>query len=311
MINALRVSAVDRATDTATRDYDATVVIKAIRTGGEKLRGQVGQIRQLTREQGKKAASEFKMELPAVLWSGTFTQRANDGLLTHSGLLCADLDSLNGELPKVRGDLLKSPHIWTLFVSPSGDGLKAVFRVPADAAQHSASYRAVEQPVRELTGIEIDQSGKDVARLCFLSYDPDIYHNPNAREIEPLPEPDKPARPVITANDDLPLRERIATELLGPVEWWPRKGAFLCKCPGEHLHTSSTHEKHCMVYLDGAPTIKCQHSSCSGSVEVYTAQLRSRIAKAEYAVPRGRVKQENDSAGLVGAGTGLAGGSAS
>jgi hypothetical protein len=284
-------------------------VTEVIRTGGKKLRGQVEAIRAtLQREltthgdykRAKQEVSELKKQLPAVLWSGTFTERANDKLVSHSGLLCADLDSLNSELPSVRGKLLESPHVWTLFVSPSGDGLKAVFRVPPDAVKHLASFRAVEQHVSELTGIQIDQSCKDSARMCFLSYDPDIYHNANAREIEPLPEPEKPARPVITASVDLTLRERIAAELLGKLEWWPEKGAFLCKCPGEHLHTNSTREKHCMVYLDGSPTIKCQHNSCSTIVEVYTAQLRSRIGKAEY-----QVEQENDPTGVVGAGNGL------
>ena len=44
----------------------------------------------------------------------------------------------------------------------------------------------------KLTGIRIDESGKDVSRLCFLSHDPEIYVNEKAREIEPLPEVEKP-----------------------------------------------------------------------------------------------------------------------
>src|SRR5262245_22453355 len=313
MINALRVSAVHRATDTATRDYDATVLIEAIRTGGKKLRGQVEGIRDTRRREiathgderrAKQAANELKKQLPAVLWSGTFTERANDKLVSHSGLLCADLDSLNGELPKVRGDLLKSPHIWALFVSPSGDGLKAVFRVLADAAQHLASYRAVEQHVRELTGIHVDQSGKDVARLCFLSYDPTAYYNANAREIEPLPEPEKP-RAVNNGMVNVSERQRIATELLGPIDWQTETSGFVV-CPGKHLHTTGDSERDCAVDLDNVPTAHCFHNSCRGIVDRVNHALRSRIGKAEYAAePCGRVEQENDSAGLVGAGTGL------
>ncbi|HJY53663.1 MAG TPA: BT4734/BF3469 family protein, partial [Candidatus Udaeobacter sp.] len=103
-MSALRISAVERATETVTRDYDATAVIKAIRTGGKKVRGQVEGIRDtLKRElaahgderRAKQAAGELKKQLPAVLWSGRFTQRANDKLVSHSGLLCADLDGLN------------------------------------------------------------------------------------------------------------------------------------------------------------------------------------------------------------------------
>jgi hypothetical protein len=128
--------------------------------------------------------------------------------LKHSGLLCADLDSLGARLREVRQKLVKSPHVWALFLSPSGDGLKAVFRVPADSSKHLASFRAVEKHVLELTGIAIDESCSDVARLCFMSYDPGIWLNPHAIPIEPLPLPEKP-KPV-RPNGDVPkVLERL------------------------------------------------------------------------------------------------------
>src|SRR5262249_12609908 len=304
-MSALRISAVERATETVTRDYDATAVIKAIRTGGKKVRGQVEGIRDtLKRElaahgderRAKQAAGELKKQLPAVLWSGRFTQRANDKLVSHSGLLCADLDGLNGELPTVREKLKASPHLWALFLSPSGEGLKAIFRVPADAAKHTESFRAAEQHVRELTGIQMDQSGKDVARLCFLSYDPDIYHNANARAIEPLPEPEKPK--ALPANVDLSGRQRIAIELFGPIDWQSETSGLVA-CPGKHLHTTGDNERDCMIDFDGVPTVHCFHNSCRGILDGVNHALRSRIGKAEYAEPRGRVEQQNDSTGAT------------
>ena len=60
-----------------------------------------------------------------------------------------------------------SPHLWALFLSPTGNGLKAVFRVRADGAKHAGSFRAVEKHVSKVTGIQIDESGKDVSRLCL------------------------------------------------------------------------------------------------------------------------------------------------
>jgi hypothetical protein len=161
MSEQTQVSTVASALSTETRDYDVGTVVEAIRTGGKKLRRQVEQIHKTLASQlashgdskrAKQAAGELKKQLPAVLWSGTFTRRANDALIQHSGLLCADLDSLNGSLPDVREKLSKSPHVWALFTSPSGDGLKAVFHVYPDAEKHSGSYRAIERHVRELTG---------------------------------------------------------------------------------------------------------------------------------------------------------------
>src|SRR5258708_39679759 len=117
----------------------------------ERKLAQEGAPRRAKREEG-----ELKKQLPAVLWSGTFTRRANDALVAHSGLLCADLDSLNGTLQDVRQKLSQSPHVWALSTSPGGNGLKAVFCVPADIAKHAGSFRAVEQHVRELTGVQVD-----------------------------------------------------------------------------------------------------------------------------------------------------------
>jgi hypothetical protein len=292
MSDQILVSTVTSATDTIPRDYDASTVIEAIRTGGKKLRGQVEEIRatmqrELTahgdEKRAKRAIDPLKKRIPGVLWSGQFSQRANDKLILHSGLLCADLDSLNSELSRVREKLSDSPYLWTLFKSPSGDGLKAVFRVASDQAKHSGSFRAIEQHVRQLTGVQIDQACKDVARLCFLSYDPGIYHNANAREIEPLPEPERP-KATLNGAIDLSERQRIAFELLGEVDWQSETSGFVI-CPGKHLHTSGDSDRDCELHLDNVPTLHCFHNSCRGILNGVNRELRSRIGKAEYTPP--------------------------
>src|SRR5439155_5005052 len=106
--------------------------------------------------------------------------------------------------------------------------------VPADSSKHLASFRAVEAHVMELTGVQIDQACKDVARLCFVSYDPDAYLNVNAREITPLLESEKGKRIAITGAcvPDLGARQRITVELLGEIHWDSETHGF-CTCPGK------------------------------------------------------------------------------
>lgn len=100
--------------------------------------------------------------------------------------------------------------------------------------------------------------------------------------IEPLPPEPKPEPARLIDYHDLPLRERIASEELGELEPWTEKDAYKCKCPGEHLHTNNTLPTHCIVYLSGkSPTIKCQHTSCGATIDVYNLALRSKIGKAE------------------------------
>lgn len=81
-----------------------------------------------------------------------------------------------------------------------------------------------------------------------------------------------------TAN--LTLRQKIAEAVVGGVDWIGEdRGA--CRCPGESLHTAATGRRHCMVFLSGAPTIKCVHTSCSAAVEEANRRLRGEIGKAE------------------------------
>jgi BT4734-like, N-terminal domain len=286
------ISTVTCAIETKMSDFDSGKILQTIRTGGRRLKQPILQIRNRfeaelaitngDRKKAKAAIDGLKKELPGVTWSGRFSERAGDKLVEHSGLLCADLDAVGDILPEVREKLLASPHVWALFLSPSGDGLKCIFRVRADAALHRASFRAVQRHVTKLTGVEIDQSCKDVARLCFLSFDPDLHHNANATEIEPEAEPEKPKPRVFSPNGvvDLNARQRIASELLGEIRWDSETHGFF-PCPGKHLHTTGDGHRDCEIHLDGAPTIHCFHDHCRGIVDGINHELRSRIGEAE------------------------------
>jgi hypothetical protein len=298
------VSRVLHAEDTATVDVGVSAVLKTIRIGSEKLHDQIPLIRKRFEAEleihggdlraAKLAVDPLKKTLPAVTWSGKFSYRASDKLLQHSGLLCADMDSLGPELQTVRERLKASPYLYALFASPTGVGLKAVFRVPANSSLHSGSFLAIAQHVRELTGVTIDESGKDVARLCFLSLDPDLYHNPDATEIEPLPEPEKPKAPFISIGEaNLSERQRIATELLGSIDWQSETSGY-CACPGKHLHTTGDGERDCEIHLDGTPTVHCFHDHCRGILGGVNHELRSRIGKAEFVrAPRIELRPDN------------------
>jgi hypothetical protein len=289
------VSGVKNAAALETHDCGAEGILKCIRNG--KWREPVEHIRSVFSsvlvaspsniKAAKEAVAADKKKLPAIMWSGRFSSRekpAAEKLLRHSGLLCADLDDLGERLADVRAKLLASPHLLALFTSPTGQGLKAIFRVAADAAKHAARFRAVEHHVYELTGEKIDESGKDVARLCFVSFDPDAFVNTSATELPPLPPKRKATRKegVFVGMPDLETRRRIAVELLGEIQWDSNTHGF-CRCPGEHLHTTGTSERDCEIHLDGAATVHCFHNHCDGIVAAVNHEMRSRIAKAERA----------------------------
>jgi hypothetical protein len=284
------VSMVEDATSTKTRDVNTETIIKAVRGG--RWREPVEMIRRKFRrvmaENGgdrtaaKKAVDPDKKQLPGIMFSGRFSRRTKNALLEHSGLICADLDGLNERIAEVRKNLLHSVHLFALFCSPTGDGLKAIFRVAADSDKHPASYRAVEEHVMQLTGIRIDEGCKDVARLCFVSFDPDAYLNIDAIELPPIIEAEKAEAKGRTnaAKPEIEIRQRIAVELLGRIEWTGDAHGY-CVCPGKHLHTTGDGARDCEIHLDGAPTIHCFHDHCRGIRDGANRELRSQIGKAE------------------------------
>ena len=294
-LNHIQISLVSGAHSTITTPVALLVILQAIKQG--RWREPVTRIRHRynetlkktgSHEKARQAVEHLKKNLQGMMVSGTFRNRqqpVKDKLITHSGSLCADMDvdALDGKDPKeIRATLQTSPYVEAVFLSPTGHGLKPIVLVSADKEKHEQSFRAVKQHILELTGVKIDESGKDLARLCFVSYDPDLYINPNAQEIEPLPLPEKPARRESNAAVNLNERQRITVELLGAIRWDSETHGF-CTCPGKHLHTTGDAERDCEIHLDGAPTVHCFHNHCREILESINHELRSQIGKAECA----------------------------
>jgi len=289
---AILVSYVKNVTDTATQHFEAKKIFEWIRGGKfrtpiENIHREFSSVMASTnndRRAAKKAIDLAKKRLPGVTWSATFRRRQQGELLEHSGLLCADLDKLGEQREKVRAKLLTSPHLWALFLSPTGDGLKCVFHVPADVEKHKASFRAVEEHVRELTDLQIDRACKDVSRLCFLSYDESAYLNENAVELPPLiesqtPEP-KRSTAIPVADEKIMARRTIAEELLREIRWVSQTRGF-ATCPNLEAHTTPDGDRDLRVDVDGTATIFCFHESCREEIESVNAKFRSRIGEIE------------------------------
>jgi len=146
-----------------------------IRSG--KFRKTTKKLRSL---QEKDEARNFKaVSFDYVTFSGTFSKRTDKELLEHSGLLTIDFDHI-ADLPALKQKLLEDEYFETelLFVSPSGDGLKWIIPIEISEVSHQEYFRAVSAYIQQTYQIEIDQSGKDISRACFLPYDPVAHINP-------------------------------------------------------------------------------------------------------------------------------------
>ncbi len=203
-----------KATDVTVAD-----VLCEIRDG--RHREAVEAIRQAIATGDKEGASRLKQRLPAVTFAGCFNgrHRAED-LHFHSGCMVIDFDGLGEGVEAARGKLMGDRFTLALFTSPSGTGLKVLIIVADDAAKHGATFDTARRYYRRQHGLEVDDSGRDVTRLCFLSWDPDLHVNVDAVKFAPPAEPEfesEPPPPEPPPEPKIPARlrkflERGATE---------------------------------------------------------------------------------------------------
>lgn len=109
-------------------------------------------------------------------FSGTFSQRKANALMEYSGLMALDFDDVNVAYVKKR--LLSQTDVDTvmLFTSPSGHGVKWV--VPSTTKEeHKQVFRMYQRYCKDKFDLEVDESGKDIARACFIPYDDEVVLN--------------------------------------------------------------------------------------------------------------------------------------
>jgi hypothetical protein len=137
-------------------------------------------------------------------------------LVSVTQLIVMDLDHLGDKFESVRKTLQSDPSILICFKSPSSDGLKVIVYSPGIQTKedHLRFYCAAERYFHEDYGLKIDPACKDLARLCYVSDDPDLYLNANACAFNidiwtptTIPRSETPIQPVIPS---------------GPVEEWQR-----------------------------------------------------------------------------------------
>lgn len=122
----------------------------------------------------------FKAEnFDYVTFSGIFSKRNDKDLLKHSGLITVDFDHVS-DLESLKDALLNDEYFETelMFISPSGDGLKWIIPIDLTQATHQLFFKAIAEYIKQTYSLEVDKSGKDISRACFLPYDNEVYINP-------------------------------------------------------------------------------------------------------------------------------------
>jgi hypothetical protein len=99
-------------------------------------------IDELRFEKDEKRKAILKKKLPCICFSGKFITRSDKDLTEHSGYIILDFDKLdNAEAFKI--GLKRFNFVYSAFISPSGNGVKAIVKIPSIIEKHRGYYRGI------------------------------------------------------------------------------------------------------------------------------------------------------------------------
>jgi hypothetical protein len=203
--------------ETSTPFYrDVNVIFERIREGKSK-----DLVKSIRTEKDKTTRNKMKQELPSICFSGKFNKRADNSLLEHSGLICLDFDGYPSkkEMIAEKDSLSKDKYVYSVFVSPSGDGLKVIVKIPKDIDNHINYFNSLE---KHFNSQHFDKTSKNVSRVCYESYDPMIYINEGSKEWDKIEEQEYKEVDKFSSSQTIPItNENKIVDIL--MKWWTKR----------------------------------------------------------------------------------------
>ena len=195
---------------------DVTYILQRIKDGKSKEL-----VKNIRGEKNKNIRNELKKELPAVCFSGQFNKRADSSIVEHSGLICLDFDGYEKkkELLEDKENFQNNKFVFSVFVSPSGNGLKVLVKIPSEPENHTKYFNALK---KEFDSQFFDSTSKNISRVCYESYDPLLYLNETSSVWETIEEETYEEKstfkdiPVLKITD-----ENKIVDIL--IKWWQLK----------------------------------------------------------------------------------------
>ncbi len=147
---------------------------------------------QIVKNLDAKQYSFLKRQLPYVVCANFNPPFRRTENFAFAEYFIVDLDHLSEkglEINELRKKLESDERVMLLFLSPSNDGLKILFKLKErcyDSGLYSLFYKSFVRQLAIEMGLEqvVDTRTSDVCRACFISMDPDCYYNPKPVTID-------------------------------------------------------------------------------------------------------------------------------
>lgn len=192
------------------------VILNRIRDGKSK-----DLVMGIRKEKDKTQRNILKQSLPAVCFSGTFNKREDKALIEHSGFICLDFDgySTTKEMIEDKRRIAADRYTYSVFVSPSGNGLKVIVKVPKDPENHKNYFNSLE---KHFDSKYFDKTSKNISRVCYESYDQDIFINQESDVWDTIAEHEYKEIDRVASKLTIPItNENKIVDIL--MRWWVKR----------------------------------------------------------------------------------------
>ena len=139
-------------------------------------------IEQLRSFKTKEERNRFKTtKIPAFTYSVNCNgNHSQEHINEYFGVIGLDYDDV-GDPVLLKEKAMQIDTTTAAFISPSGNGVKVFVNTNSNKNQHRQAFNIVNSYYNDIVGYESDTSVKDPTRLCFVSYDPDIFINEKSK----------------------------------------------------------------------------------------------------------------------------------
>jgi hypothetical protein len=175
---------------TQANDILIEVGIENIYKGLKNSNGEVAKLQEklrIIRSIDSNQYRRLKTSLPYIVCANFNPKLRKKENFVFTERFIVDIDHLSDydiDIQDLKSHLKSDNRVELLFESPSGDGLKVMFKNATkitDSSYYSMFYKTFCIRFSEANnlGSAVDVKTCDVSRCCFVSYDPDAYYNSN------------------------------------------------------------------------------------------------------------------------------------
>lgn len=159
----------------------------------------------------KEKAALRKKNLPLIVAGGVMEGgRRLKHMVRYSRCITVDIDKVSTSPADILRRAEQLPYVKAGHISASGTGNKLFVLVDSDLPHHFLAFETVRHRLEtDLPGIEVDISGKDPNRCCFVSADPDAFYKKEAGIIHV-----EVAAPPVVPKKTTPGREHTSADRL-------------------------------------------------------------------------------------------------